>query len=100
MPISTASLMPKLDAMRSALQQLQEGQINIAALCSAWRAQTDIIAALPPRYGQVAEDLLGRLEAGSLFTEESCSFSQQDLIDSLHTWLDKAGQTLAQSTAS
>lgn len=53
--------------------------------------------ALPPRYQQVAEDLLGRLEAGSLFTEESCSFSQKDLTDSLATWLDKAGQTLSAS---
>lgn len=51
--------------------------------------------ALPPRYRQVAEDLLGRLEAGSLFMEESCSFSQKDLTDSLATWLDKAQQTLA-----
>ncbi|MBB5391479.1 MULTISPECIES: hypothetical protein [unclassified Herbaspirillum] len=84
-----------LDAMRAALRQLQDGEIGIAALCAAWRAQGAVLAALPPRYEQVAEDLLGRLEAGSLFTEESCSFSQHDLIDSLNTWLDKATHTLA-----
>lgn len=87
----------QLAAMREALRSLQDGRGNIAALCTAWRARQDVMAALPPRYLQVAEDLLGRLEAGSLFTEESCSFSQKDLTDSLDTWLDKAGQTLART---
>ena len=32
------------------------------------------------------------LVASALFAEESCSFSQQDLLDSLQLWLDKAGQ--------
>lgn len=41
------------------------------------------------------EDLLGRLEASRWFAEESCSFSQDDLIAQLGTWLDKAGQTLS-----
>ncbi|WP_050469069.1 hypothetical protein [Herbaspirillum chlorophenolicum] len=90
-------LSQSLDTMRAALRQLQEGEIGVAALCGAWRAQGAVLSALPPRYEQVAEDLLGRLEAGSLFTEESCSFSQHDLIDSLHTWLDKASHTLAPS---
>lgn len=87
----------QLAAMHTALRNLQAGHGSIAALCGAWRAQQDLMAALPPRYQQVAEDLLGRLEAGSLFTEESCSFSQKDLTDSLDTWLAKAGQTLAQA---
>jgi hypothetical protein len=41
------------------------------------------------------EDLLGRMEAGSLFTEESCSFSQEDLQANLAVWLDKAEQTIS-----
>ncbi|WDZ95142.1 hypothetical protein Herbaro_16840 [Herbaspirillum sp. WKF16] len=85
----------QLSSMRQALRGLQDGHTDVAALCAAWRERGDLMAALPPRYLQVAEDLLGRLEAGSLFTEESCSFSQKDLTDSLDTWLDKAGQTLA-----
>ncbi|KAF1044096.1 MAG: hypothetical protein GAK35_01884 [Herbaspirillum frisingense] len=88
---------PQLASMRDALRNLQNGVGDIAALCAAWRAHGEVMAALPPRYQQVAEDLLGRLEAGSLFTEESCSFSQKDLTDSLDTWLAKAGQTLAQA---
>lgn len=35
-----------------------------------------------------------KLEAGSLFTEESCSFSQDDLMGNLALWLDKAQQIL------
>jgi hypothetical protein len=38
--------------------------------------------------------LLNRLESSALFTDESCSFSRHDLLDSFQLWLDKAGQTL------
>jgi len=85
---------PDLQILHDALNELRDGDINVAAFCSAWRAQTDLIKRLPPRYEEVAEDLLGRLEAGSLFTEESCSFSQEDLLDNLAVWLHKAEKTL------
>jgi hypothetical protein len=84
-----------LQSLRIALGDLQHKRISIAAFCQAWRAQTALLSALPPRYGQVMEDLLGRMEAGSLFTEESCSFSQEDLQANLAVWLDKAEQTIA-----
>ncbi|RJF96373.1 hypothetical protein [Noviherbaspirillum saxi] len=84
-----------LAALRNALDDLQHKRITTTQFCQAWRAQPDLLAALPTRYGQVMEDLLGRLEAGSLFTEESCSFSQEDLQANLSVWLDKAAQTLA-----
>jgi len=58
-----------------------------------------LLAALPPRYTEVLLALLDRLEAGALFTEESCSFSHQGLLDSLQQWLDKARATLAGKTA-
>jgi hypothetical protein len=38
----------------------------------------------------VLHALLDRLESSALFAEESCSFSQTDLLDSLQLWLDKA----------
>ena len=38
----------------------------------------------------VLHDLLDRLESSALFSEESCSFSQRDLLDNLQTWIDKA----------
>jgi hypothetical protein len=84
-----------LQSLRGALGDLQPKRIALAAFCQTWRAQTALLSALPPRYGQVMEDLLGRMEAGSLFTEESCSFSQEDLQANLAVWLDKAQQTLA-----
>jgi len=80
--------------LRSSLDDLKNKRIDMIAFCSTWRAQSALLADLPPRYTQVMEDLLGRLEAGSLFTEESCSFSQDDLRTNLATWLDKAQQTL------
>ena len=40
------------------------------------------------------EDLLARLESGSHFTEESCSYSQEDLLANLADWLNKAELTL------
>ena len=83
-----------LQTLRTALDDLQHKRISIHAFCQAWRSQGALVSALPPRYGQVMEDLLGRMEAGSLFTEESCSFSQEDLQANLSVWLDKAQQTL------
>lgn len=86
-----------LQTLRDSLNDLQHKRITIHAFCRLWRAQTALLAALPPRYAQVMEDLLGRMEAGSLFTEESCSFSQDDLQANLSVWLDKAEQTHAKT---
>jgi hypothetical protein len=83
-----------LQTLRQALDDLRHRRLGIPAFCAAYRAEGALLAALPPRYAQVLEDLLGRLEAGSLFTEESCSFSQKDLQDNLAAWLDKAAHTL------
>ena len=85
---------PALQTMQQSLTALRQDQINIASFCQTWRAQTDLLAQLPPQYGQVMEDILGRMEAGSLFTEESCSFSQEDLVTTLEMWLDNAQRTL------
>lgn len=85
---------PDLQILHDALNDLRDGEINVTAFCAAWRAQEALIKRLPPRYEEVAEDLLGRLEAGSLFTEESCSFSQEDLLNNLAVWLHKAEKTL------
>lgn len=83
-----------LQTLRTALADLQSNRLTVDAFCRLWRAQAALLTALPPRYAQVMEDLLGRMEAGSLFTEESCSFSQDDLQTNLLLWLDKATQTL------
>ena len=79
-----------LHTLQDALHGMRQSRLSIAEFCTIWRAQGALLADLPPRYPQVMEDLLGRLEAGSLFTEESCSFSQIDLLATLDMWLDKA----------
>lgn len=91
----TSNMSSSLQTLHDALNDLRDQQIDVAAFCRIWRAQDGLLKRLPPRYEQVAEDLLGRLEAGSLFTEESCSFSQEDLLNNLAVWLDKAERTLA-----
>jgi hypothetical protein len=88
-----------LDLLAQSLDGLRQQRLSIADFCAAWRAESGLLQRLPARYGTVMEDLLQRLESGSLFTEESCSFSQQDLQDSLSVWLQKARQTLSAAPA-
>ncbi|MGV3742025.1 MAG: hypothetical protein ACO1NO_06925 [Burkholderiaceae bacterium] len=86
-----------LQSMHASLTQLEQRKISTSDFCRAWRAQSDLLAALPPRFSEVLEDLLSRLEAGSLFTEESCSFSQTDLHATLSMWLTKAKERMQAS---
>jgi hypothetical protein len=83
-----------LHAMQTSLNALEQNQIGTGEFCQVWRAQGALLADLPPRFAEVMEDLLSRLEAGSLFTEESCSFSQTDLHAPLSMWLAKAKERM------
>ena len=65
-----------------------------AQLTTLARQQTALLAALPPRYSDVLLNLLDRLESSALFSEESCSFSQKDLVANLTMWVEKAQGTL------
>ena len=85
----------KLNALGQSLAQLRAGALGVAAFCAQARAQEPLLAALPPRYGEVWLGLLDRLESSALFSEESCSFSQSALLDNLDMWLQKAKQQLA-----
>ena len=85
--------------VQDALNAFTQGATSASALSHTARAQADLLAALPPRYAEVLHGLLDRLESSALFTEESCSFSHQGLLDSLQQWLDKARATLAGKTA-
>jgi len=84
-----------LHTLRETLDALRDKRLATPAFCALWRSQHALLTALPPRYREVMEDLLGRIESGSLFGEESCSFSQEDLRNALADWLDKAGRRLA-----
>ena len=65
------------------LQQLAAEKITVEELSAQARASSHLLASLPPRYSTVLMDLLDRIEASALFTEESCSFSQSDLLGHL-----------------
>lgn len=82
--------MNELDALQDALAALRAGRIGAAAFSAQARDHAARLATLPPRYGQVLAQLLDRLEASALFTEESCSFSQAGLLDNVQLWIDKA----------
>lgn len=79
-----------LHALRQALTDLRNNAITDRAFVQTAREQTHLFAALPPQYETVWLNLVDRLESSALFTEESCSFSQIDLFDSLALVLDKA----------
>jgi hypothetical protein len=81
--------MQPFDTLQATLDGVRAGRMGPAALADAARADSTI-AALPPRYAEVLQRLLDRLEASALFTEESCSFSQRELLDALQQWIDKA----------
>lgn len=85
---------PALARLDHALTELQSGQLDSRRFVALAREQTDLLALLPPRYGEVLHGLLDRLESSALFDVESCSFSQRDLTDSLRLWLDKAAAQL------
>jgi hypothetical protein len=85
----------ELDTLAQGLLALRAGQLRVADWSAQARGQQALLAALPPRYGEVLLGLLDRLESSALFAEESCSFSQVDLFDSLQMWLDKARAQLA-----
>lgn len=86
----------QLAALAQALHAFEHGGHPAAALGALARQHTTLLAALPPRYGEVLLNLLDRLESSALFSEESCSFSQKDLLGHLQAWVDKARQVLAQ----
>jgi hypothetical protein len=74
-------------------------QISASALGQQARAATTLLQALPPRYGEVLLNLLDRLESSALFTEESCSFSQKDLLDNLRPTRPQARSSASAATA-
>jgi hypothetical protein len=88
------NLRERLGAVQLALDALRSGSMSAHAFSAAVRAETALLAALPPRYGEVLGGLLDRLESSALFAEESCSFSVGDLADSVQLWIDKASTAL------
>jgi hypothetical protein len=89
----------QLRALADGLVQLRSGTLTVAAFSRLAQDQAGLLAALPPTFGPVLLHVLDRLESAALFGEESCSFSQNDLLDSLQQWLDHAQRHLAKGAA-
>ena len=97
--MNTMQATQQLQQLRSGFEQLALQQMSPAALGQQARAATALLQALPDRYAQVLLNLLDRLESSALFTEESCSFSQKDLLDNLKLWGEKAQAQLDRPAA-
>lgn len=81
---------PTLERLDQALTELQAGRLDTRQFVALARDQPELLARLSPRYAEVLNGLLDRLESSALFDAESCSFSQRDLTDSMRLWLQKA----------
>jgi hypothetical protein len=80
--------------MTEQLQACQQGTLPVTELIRLWRSDAAQLG-LPERFGEVLGQVFDRLEASALFSEESCSFSQKDLLASLQVWADKAKERLS-----
>lgn len=80
-----------LSALAPTLNAFTAGQLSLSALAQQWRQTAQAHQpALPARYLEVLERVLSQLESSALFTEESCSFSQGDMVAALGDWLQRA----------
>ena len=79
-----------LATLRMALTDLRNNALTDRAFIQTARSQEALFKALPPKFEEVWLELVDRLESSALFSEESCSFSQKDLLSSLQVWADKA----------
>ncbi len=93
----SSTALAQWQALHNGLAQLRAGALGAHGLSQLGRTQETLLETLGPRYREVLLQLLDRLESSALFSEESCSFSQQGLLDNLQIWLDKARSQLAPS---
>jgi len=87
---NSSTLEAQWQSLSHALDELRSGRGSTDALAARAGECAELRAALPERFGTVLSDLVDRLSASALFGEESCSFSQKDLLDGLQSWLAHA----------
>jgi hypothetical protein len=83
-----------LAALRTSLATLRSDATTDRTFVQMARSQEALFTALPPQFEDVWLGLVDRLESSALFNEESCSFSQTDLLDKLGEVLEKAEQRI------
>jgi hypothetical protein len=89
--MTMSAALDTLTRMNNTLTACVQGTVSQNVLIQQWRSDAALLA-LPEKFSVVLGNLLDRLESSALFSEESCSFSQKDLLDSLQMWLEKAQQ--------
>ena len=85
------------DQMTHMLARIQAKEIETRELLTWAKALSQTVdKRWPPEqlsskkaYLDVWLDLLDRLESSALFTEESCSFSHADLLETMNKWVQK-----------
>jgi hypothetical protein len=93
--LSASTAQNQLQTFQTALEQFCAGVLSAYALSTMARSQQELLAALPEKFPEVLHQLMDRLESSALFSEESCSFSQRDLVESIQWWVHQAAQRLA-----
>jgi hypothetical protein len=83
----------KFETLTRDLQAAQAGELDMGTLARRLRGLI-LPPALPPKYGEVLAEITDRIESSALFDEESCSYSQSDLLEALEVWAQKANERL------
>jgi hypothetical protein len=83
----------KFETLQRDLQAARAGELDMGTFARRLRGLI-LPAALPPKYAEVLENIADRMQSSALFDDESCSFSQADLLDALEVWLQKANERL------
>jgi hypothetical protein len=87
--MSNAAAPPLAEFIRR-LADARAARLPVGLFCEWARQQAPLLSSLPAAFETVLVNLLDRLESSALFAEESCSFSQTDLWNSLELWASKA----------
>jgi hypothetical protein len=83
----------KFETLQRDLQAARAGELDMGTFARRLRGLI-LPAALPPKFAEVLAEIADRMESSALFDDESCSFSQSDLLDALQVWIEQANKKL------
>jgi hypothetical protein len=83
----------RFETLQRDLAAARAGELDMGTLARRLRGLI-LPAALPPKYGEVLAEITDRIESSALFDEDSCSYSQSDLLEALEVWARKAQDKL------
>ena len=91
MPSSAKPFLDRHARLHSALQARHDSQLSPDAFIKILADDGPALCAeLPEKFRPVLDDISMRLESSRLFSADSCSFSDKELLKALQTWLDRA----------